>query len=98
MTTTNPTWDYWSVSNWSTVEINVGIMCVCMPSLRMIVVQCFPKMLGTVRTNTGYARYGSTSRVDKVKLANSNTSSGNDRRKDEDEEMIIYPATPEIGR
>ncbi|EQK99093.1 Extracellular membrane protein, CFEM domain protein [Ophiocordyceps sinensis CO18] len=34
--TANPTWDFFDVGIWSTVEINVGIICVCMPSLRLL--------------------------------------------------------------
>ncbi|KAK7187414.1 hypothetical protein DPSP01_002538 [Paraphaeosphaeria sporulosa] len=89
----NPTWDYWAVSNWSTVEINVGIMCVCMPSLRIILVRFFPKVLGTMRSNTGgYARYGSSSRIERVKIGNSNASTGHDKGMEDDVEMIIREA------
>ncbi|KAL3961040.1 hypothetical protein ACCO45_006157 [Purpureocillium lilacinum] len=54
---TNPTWDFFDVGIWSTVEINVGIMCACMPSLRLLLVRLFPKLLGT--TQRYYARYSS---------------------------------------
>ncbi|KAL5116293.1 hypothetical protein ACEQ8H_005851 [Pleosporales sp. CAS-2024a] len=58
----NPTWDQADVIYWSNIEINVGIICACMPSLRVILVRIFPKILGDTR-NTGnkYARYGSRS-------------------------------------
>ncbi|KAL5374849.1 hypothetical protein PMIN06_012375 [Paraphaeosphaeria minitans] len=86
---TNPTWDYWAVSNWSTVEINVGIMCVCMPSLRIILVRFFPKVLGTKRsTSGGYAVYGSGSRIERVKFRDSNASSLHDEGMEDDVEMI----------
>ncbi|KAJ3515198.1 hypothetical protein NM208_g14993 [Fusarium decemcellulare] len=52
----NPTWDYTEVSKWSTIEINVGIICACMPSLRILLVRLFPKILGTSRR---YYNYGS---------------------------------------
>ncbi|KAI1867609.1 hypothetical protein JX265_007411 [Neoarthrinium moseri] len=41
---TNLTWDYWGVSLWSTVEITVGIICACMPSMRLILVRIAPKV------------------------------------------------------
>lgn len=44
---------------WSTVEINVGIICVCLPSLRLLLVRLFPRLLGT--TQRYYARYAGTS-------------------------------------
>lgn len=58
----NPTWDQWDVSNWSTIEINVGIMCACMPAMRVILVRLFPKVLGTTTNNASYhAKYGNRS-------------------------------------
>jgi hypothetical protein len=53
----NPTWEYLDVSKWSTIEINVGIICTCMPTLRLILVRIFPKLLGT--TQRYYANYAS---------------------------------------
>ncbi|RFU28030.1 hypothetical protein B7463_g8306, partial [Scytalidium lignicola] len=57
----NPTWDNLAVSQWSTVEINVGIICACMPSLRALLVRLFPKILGTTQ-NSKSAYYGNNSR------------------------------------
>ncbi|KAK6850552.1 hypothetical protein PG987_000186 [Apiospora arundinis] len=42
----NPTWDQFEVANWSTIEINTGIICACMPSIRLLLVRLFPKVLG----------------------------------------------------
>ncbi|KND89041.1 hypothetical protein TOPH_06339 [Tolypocladium ophioglossoides CBS 100239] len=55
--TPNPTWDFFDVGIWSTVEINVGIICVCLPSLRLLLVRLFPCLLGT--TQRYYTRYAS---------------------------------------
>jgi hypothetical protein len=58
----NPTWDQADVIHWSNIEINVGIICACMPSLRVIFVRMFPKILGTTKDNTRqYGKYGSHS-------------------------------------
>ncbi|KAL6899925.1 putative PTH11-type G-protein coupled receptor protein [Trichoderma evansii] len=43
----NPTWDYFDVSIWSVVEINVGLICICLPSFRVLLVRLFPKLQGT---------------------------------------------------
>ncbi|KAJ4359878.1 uncharacterized protein N0V89_000434 [Didymosphaeria variabile] len=43
---TNPTWDQWDVTRWSVIEINVGITCACMPTLRVLLARCLPKMFG----------------------------------------------------
>ncbi|KAL7926952.1 putative PTH11-typeG-protein-coupled receptor [Trichoderma austrokoningii] len=52
----NPTWDFFDVSIWSVVEINVGLVCVCLPSFRVLLVRVFPKLQGTTE------RYGRSSR------------------------------------
>ncbi|KAH8646791.1 hypothetical protein BX600DRAFT_155816 [Xylariales sp. PMI_506] len=41
--TDNPTWTYIEVSTWSTTEIAVGMICVCMPSYRLLAVKLFSK-------------------------------------------------------
>jgi hypothetical protein len=43
----NPTWDNFPVSLWSTVEISVGIICTCMPTLRLLLVRLFPVLGGS---------------------------------------------------
>ena len=45
----NATWEQYDVANWSTIEINVGIICACMPALRLVLVRAFPRMLGSTR-------------------------------------------------
>jgi hypothetical protein len=58
----NPTWDQADVIHWSNIEINVGIICACMPSLRIMLVRMFPKMLGSTKEATNnYVKYGSRS-------------------------------------
>ena len=49
----NPTWDQWDVANWSTIEINLGIICACMPAARKILLKLFPQILGTGTTRKG---------------------------------------------
>ncbi|KAF4635577.1 hypothetical protein G7Y89_g2516 [Cudoniella acicularis] len=53
---TNPTWDDLPVGVWSTVEINVGIICVCMPNLRVLLVRAFPKFLGSSNNSKHYLK------------------------------------------
>ncbi|TWU76114.1 hypothetical protein ED733_007839 [Metarhizium rileyi] len=53
---TNPTWDFFEVSLWSCIEINVGIWCACLPSFRLLVVRLFPALGGsTARSYAAYA-------------------------------------------
>ncbi|KAJ9137088.1 CFEM domain-containing protein [Pleurostoma richardsiae] len=59
--TQNPSWDYWNVTNWSVVEINVGIICTCMPALRLIIVRVFPALGSSTyaSNNNNYYKSGS---------------------------------------
>ncbi|KAH7359712.1 hypothetical protein BKA66DRAFT_426862 [Pyrenochaeta sp. MPI-SDFR-AT-0127] len=41
----NPTWNQADVITWSLIEIGVGIICACMPALRVILNRMFPKLL-----------------------------------------------------
>ncbi len=45
-TSDNFTWDNYPVSLWSTLEINCGIICICMPTLRLLLVRFFPSLGG----------------------------------------------------
>ncbi|KAK7967343.1 CFEM domain-containing protein [Apiospora aurea] len=57
----NLTWDYYGVCLYSTVEITIGIICACMPTLRRILVRIWPRVFdgSLVRRATGaYAAYG----------------------------------------
>ncbi|KAH8180033.1 CFEM domain-containing protein [Sarocladium implicatum] len=56
----NPTWDFYDVSIWSTVEICVGIMCACLPTIRLALVRLFPILGGSSHRSRGnqYYEYG----------------------------------------
>ncbi|KAK8003631.1 Galactose oxidase- beta-propeller [Apiospora arundinis] len=72
----NLTWDYFGVCLYSTIEITIGIICACMPTLRMILVRIWPRVFdgSLVRRATGaYAAYG--------KSPNSGVKSSNDDSK-----------------
>lgn len=49
----NPTWEFFDVSMWSVIEINVGLICACMPSFRLLLVHLFPKQLGSTQQYYG---------------------------------------------
>ncbi|KAF5009892.1 hypothetical protein FDECE_3919 [Fusarium decemcellulare] len=50
----NPTWDQWFVAFWSVIEVNVGMICTCLPTLRLILVRLFPNIFGAADS----AKYG----------------------------------------
>ncbi|KAK2608306.1 hypothetical protein N8I77_006924 [Diaporthe amygdali] len=57
----NATWDNTSVAIWSTIELNVGIICTSLPTLRLLAVRVWPVLNGsTIRSRFGYSgsRYG----------------------------------------
>ncbi|KAK2031714.1 CFEM domain-containing protein [Colletotrichum zoysiae] len=62
----NATMDFLDVSVWSTIEICVGIMCACLPAMRMILVKIFPSLSsGSTLRSKGrqyYKQYGSDAR------------------------------------
>lgn len=51
----NPTWDFVLVGIWSNLEINVGVICACLPTMRLILIRLFPKQLGS--TQHDYSDY-----------------------------------------
>lgn len=53
----NPTWANAAVSNWSFIEINVGIICACMPTMRLALAKGFKVFRETtVRGGGDYSR------------------------------------------
>lgn len=53
----NPTYDQIDVSIWSTVEINIGIICTCLPSIRLFLIRLFPRLGGSSHKTSGYQNY-----------------------------------------
>ncbi|KAK0649106.1 hypothetical protein B0T16DRAFT_125787 [Cercophora newfieldiana] len=45
--TDNPTMDTVGVSLWSGIELDVGVICPCLPSLRLLFRRVLPRILGT---------------------------------------------------
>lgn len=41
-----------SVSIWGSVEVNLAIICACLPTLKPLVARVFPKLLGSTYTET----------------------------------------------
>ncbi|KAF1842706.1 uncharacterized protein K460DRAFT_314232 [Cucurbitaria berberidis CBS 394.84] len=97
-TSTNATWDQTDVVNWSNIEVNVGIICACMPALRVILVRCFPRVFGTTKgTSQPYHAYGSRSQG--MKRGGSAVASGLGRSANtsgRDPNTITYTKTFEV--
>ncbi|KAH7066094.1 hypothetical protein BKA63DRAFT_495960 [Paraphoma chrysanthemicola] len=55
----NVSWEFYDVSVWSTIEVGVGIMCACLPTVRLLLVKLFPILGGsTARSGQQYRKYG----------------------------------------
>lgn len=48
------TWENPLAAIWSSVEINTGILCSCLPTLRSYVSRLFPRLFGTQRSTPAY--------------------------------------------
>jgi len=48
----NPTWDQAPIIHWSNIELGVGVICICMPSIRIVLFRLFPKAFGSRRDAT----------------------------------------------
>ncbi|KAF1943013.1 hypothetical protein EJ02DRAFT_502415 [Clathrospora elynae] len=92
---TNISWDYVPSSYWSILELDIGIICACMPSVRGLILRYFPKALSTRMTkgSHGYSNgLGSDnkfsrnrapsglSKSDFIPLVNVHTTEGGIRR------------------
>jgi hypothetical protein len=52
--------DQWNVAWWSTMEVNIGIICTCLPTIRLILKRMFPQLFSTGdgRSVTGLSQTG----------------------------------------
>lgn len=60
--TTDMTWDYLEASLWSVIECQVGIICTCMPSIRLGLTRLFPRILGSTNQSTAKNTAGPSGR------------------------------------
>ncbi|KAF2116650.1 hypothetical protein BDV96DRAFT_645067 [Lophiotrema nucula] len=60
--TTDPFWDNAPAAYWSVVELNCGILCACLPTLRPLISKFVPKLL-TTRGSTAKSSTGTSNRL-----------------------------------
>ena len=53
---TDYTWDNVGAATWSSIELNIGIICACLPTLKPVVNHLFPKLLLSKKRTTGQTR------------------------------------------
>lgn len=63
----NATWAKQEVAIWSTVEVNVGIICACLPSIRTLVVLAFSRLpyVGSANRSSKHLSYDDNYRKSK---------------------------------
>jgi len=86
---TDLTYDNVDAATWSAAELNVGIMCACIPAMRPVISLIFPRLLSSTRrdhTSDPYPRGASYYRNDSVvelshvnKMPRSDTTSQEER-------------------
>ncbi|KAI5464241.1 hypothetical protein BGZ63DRAFT_148653 [Mariannaea sp. PMI_226] len=65
--TVNPTWDAYDTCYWSSIELNVAILCVCMPNIRLLLVRMFPRAMKSSHNRSTNVRNGlSASRGERI--------------------------------
>lgn len=69
----NPTWDNFEVAMFSDVEINVGIICACMPALRMLLIGLCPRISGSSGSHSNQKRKYYTRDISKPKVIGKGT-------------------------
>jgi hypothetical protein len=57
--TENITWNYVDAGLWSLIEIDVSIVCGCMPAHRLLIAKAWPKIKSTLNSGKGTSTKGS---------------------------------------
>lgn len=73
----NLTFDNTPTGQWSMIEINVGIICACMPSMRVLLLHIFPKR-SSKQSSSGYSRSNSDGTIRNIQRKVENGKAGND--------------------
>jgi hypothetical protein len=66
----NVTYDYFDVSIWSSIEVTVGVICSCMPTIRMALAKLFPSIM---RGSSAHTRRKTTNPTDAMSAAGRGT-------------------------
>ncbi|KAI0841816.1 hypothetical protein F5Y06DRAFT_285265 [Hypoxylon sp. FL0890] len=93
-TTPDPTYDIASTM-WTIIEMNVAIVCACLPQIRPLIVKWFPKLMPSYYSNsrehsdqrTTYT--GKWTRIDNGKIGQDGTSLPNSRRGNSSSEEYV---------
>ncbi|KAI8712965.1 CFEM domain-containing protein [Fusarium sp. LHS14.1] len=91
----NKTWELYNVSVWSTIEITVGIICACLPTIRVVLVTIFPILSSSStqrsRSNRYYDQNSSPQHVDSRVRAQTVATVSADRPNSDEEQDVEAP-------
>ncbi|KAE8376655.1 hypothetical protein BDV26DRAFT_231244 [Aspergillus bertholletiae] len=59
---TNPTVQLQPIVHWSVIEVQIAVMCACLPTFRAMLVHVFPKVLGNSSDKSYYAHRNTPSK------------------------------------
>lgn len=90
--TKNPTWDYWNITKWSAIELAVGIVCTCIPSIRMVMARLLPGRFSSTR-ETDHKRHRYNGGSGKIMSNSSFVLKGNSQGRDLDGKNITCTKT-----
>ncbi|KAI9870835.1 MAG: hypothetical protein M1830_003747 [Pleopsidium flavum] len=59
-------WDNVAAATWSGIEINVGIICACLPTLKHLITYFAPCLLSSTHSHSVSSRTPSNGRIDRI--------------------------------
>ncbi|KAK2803990.1 hypothetical protein FQN50_006796 [Emmonsiellopsis sp. PD_5] len=80
-TSSNATWDHATPGFWSLAEVDVGLVCLCLPPIRPLLSHYFPKVFGSrpagsSRTLTGPQSVGPKTKRGELELGSNSNNGG----------------------
>ncbi|CAN9087251.1 unnamed protein product [Alternaria alternata] len=77
--TQNITWDYVDAGLWSLIEIDVSIICGCMPAHRMLIAKFWPKITSTFASSRNTSTKGTSNSKGSKFSTNNSTTGGQEK-------------------
>ncbi|KAF6842283.1 CFEM domain-containing protein [Colletotrichum musicola] len=71
----NPTWDQFDMAFWTTLEVPTGIICCCLPAIRLILIKSFPKLFGMLTRRSDSHKHSGDPSSDNDKSRSNNRMS-----------------------
>lgn len=68
--TANPTWDLWGIVWWSGIEVCAGLICTCLPAMRLLLLRVAPRVFGSDSHIQRYETVWQAEDPERVQVAN----------------------------